>query len=75
LECYPNSIKLIIDDGSCFKLKTTLSFFLSETILYYKKYSEVYEKISQDNEYEHLIEKARQHMRSVVMEMDEIPDD
>lgn len=42
LECYPNCIKLIMDDGLSFKLKTTQSFFLSETILYYKKYSEVY---------------------------------
>lgn len=71
LECYPHCITLIIEGGLTLKLKTTLSFYLSETILYYKKYSEVYEKISHDNEYEHLIEKARQHMRSVVMETSE----
>lgn len=48
-----------MEDREFYKLKTSRSFFLSEAILYYKKYGEVYEKIIQDNEYEDLIIKAR----------------
>lgn len=50
LDCYPSSIRIIVDDeDNGIKMKTTKSFFLSETILYYKKYSEVYEKIVKDD--------------------------
>lgn len=72
IKCEPHCI-MIGTESLIFKLKTNRSYFVSELIEYYLKYMELYQRMDKDKKYsESLITRAREQMKSVIMqEIDE----